>query len=257
MALHEELLEQPAFRGTRGGALPTLDPRQSAGLAARRVPGRAPRSTCWSGTRPRRATFFFRAPWRPPPPPERIPGVVAHLCHTDAPEEVLERYRERAAIATGLPARPTVAARRDRHRRDGGRVRLPTGRRPVSMSSGREQYGASLPGRSSRGRPRARRDPHRRGAAPVRHLGRRWPGGAPRRAGAGGDARCGRRSSRRGVGSCTAHGARMERRSGRASAEPTGPRVRLVTARPAPESAVARLSSLTKTYMRPVHRLDT
>ena len=44
-------------------------------------------------------TFFFASPWRPAPSPERIPAIVGHLCHTDAPGEVLGRYRERAAAA--------------------------------------------------------------------------------------------------------------------------------------------------------------
>ena len=50
-------------------------------------------------------TFFFRAPWRPSPPPELVPGVVAHLVDTEEPDAVLVRYRERAAAA-GAPHDP-------------------------------------------------------------------------------------------------------------------------------------------------------
>ena len=104
VALHEELLEHPAFRGTRGGALPTVD---SGSLPASpiEVPGASPKVDVLVGHTAQEGTFFFRAPWRPSPPPERIPGVVAHLCHTEDPELVIESYRERAAAA-GAPDDP-------------------------------------------------------------------------------------------------------------------------------------------------------
>ena len=101
VALHEDLLEQPAFRGTRGGALPTIDP---GGLPASPVdvPGAGPGVDVLIGHTAQEGTFFFRAPWRPSPPAERIPAVVAHLCHTDEPDAVLDRYCERA-VAAGAP----------------------------------------------------------------------------------------------------------------------------------------------------------
>ena len=101
VALHEELLEQPAFRGTRGGALPTLDPG-SLPASPIQAPGAGPGVDVLIGHTAQEGTFFFRAPWRPSPPPERIPGVVAHLCHTEDPDAVLERYRERAVAAGAL-----------------------------------------------------------------------------------------------------------------------------------------------------------
>jgi para-nitrobenzyl esterase len=98
VALHETLLEQPAWRGTRGGALPTVD---SGSLPASPidVPGASPDVDVLLGHTAQEGTFFFRAPWRPSPPPDRIPSVVGHLCHTDEPEAVIDRYRERAAAA--------------------------------------------------------------------------------------------------------------------------------------------------------------
>ena len=104
VALHEDLLEHPAFRGTRGGALPTIDP---GGLPASPVdvPGAGPAVDVLIGHTAQEGTFFFRAPWRPSPPTERIPAVVAHLCHTEEPNAVLGRYRERA-LAAGAPHDP-------------------------------------------------------------------------------------------------------------------------------------------------------
>jgi para-nitrobenzyl esterase len=104
VALHEELLDQPEFRGTRGGALPTVD-AGSLPASPVDVPGASPDVEVLAGHAAQEGTFFFRAPWRPSPPPERIPAVVSHLCHTDDPDAVLDRYRERAA-ASGAPVDP-------------------------------------------------------------------------------------------------------------------------------------------------------
>ena len=104
VGLHEELLDQPEFRGTRGGALPTVD-AGSLPASPVDVPGASPDVEVLAGHTAQEGTFFFRAPWRPSPPPERIPAVVAHLCHTDDPEAVLDRYREHAA-ASGAPEDP-------------------------------------------------------------------------------------------------------------------------------------------------------
>jgi para-nitrobenzyl esterase len=101
VALHEDLLERPAFRGTRGGALPTVDPG-SLPTSPVHVPGAGPDVAVLVGHNAQEGTFFFRAPWRPSPPEERIPGVIAHLCPTEHPDAVLDRYRERA-IAAGTP----------------------------------------------------------------------------------------------------------------------------------------------------------
>ena len=104
VALHEHLLEQLAFRGTRGGALPTVDPG-SLPASPVEVPGASPEVDVLIGHTAQEGTFFFRAPWRPSPPPERIPAVVAHLCDTEDPGAVLRQYRERAAAA-GAPQDP-------------------------------------------------------------------------------------------------------------------------------------------------------
>ncbi len=104
VALHEDLLEQPEFRGTRGGALPTVD-AGSLPTSPVDVPGASPEVEVLAGHTAQEGTFFFRAPWRPSPPPERIPAVVAHLVDTDEPDVVIDRYRERAA-AVGAPDDP-------------------------------------------------------------------------------------------------------------------------------------------------------
>ncbi len=100
--LHEQLLEQPAFRGTRGGALPTLDPALLPRSPADHA-GALPGVDVLIGHTADEGTFFFGGLGRPAPPIERIPGIVAHLCHTDAPESILATERERAAAA-GAPA---------------------------------------------------------------------------------------------------------------------------------------------------------
>ena len=100
--LHEALLEAPEFRGSRGGALPTLDPVALPHSPAT-TPGARPDVDVLIGSTAQEGTFFFNSPWRPPPPPERIAAIVGHLCHTDAPEIVIDRYRRRATVQ----ARPT------------------------------------------------------------------------------------------------------------------------------------------------------
>lgn len=94
VGLHEALLEDPAFRGTRGGALPTVD-ETTLPRSPRDVPGARPEIDVLIGHAAQEGSFFFDCPWRPSPPEERIAGIVAHLCHTDAPQEVLAAYRER------------------------------------------------------------------------------------------------------------------------------------------------------------------
>jgi para-nitrobenzyl esterase len=101
VALHEHLLEQPAFRGTRGGALPTVDPGSLPGSPLT-LPGASPDVDVLIGHTAQEGTFFFRAPWRPSPSPEQIAAVVADLCRTEDPDAVLERYRERAVAAGAL-----------------------------------------------------------------------------------------------------------------------------------------------------------
>jgi para-nitrobenzyl esterase len=100
VALHEAVLERPEWRGTRGGALPTLD-AASLPVSPRQEPGIAPGVDVLIGHTADEGTFFFDAPWRPPPPPERVPQIVAHLCPDEDPADVLERYGgDLVAIAT-------------------------------------------------------------------------------------------------------------------------------------------------------------
>jgi len=104
VALHEELLEQPEFRGTRGGALPTVDPG-SLPVSPIDLPWGSPEVDVLVGHTAQEGTFFFRSPWRPSPPADRIPGIVAHLCETDDPDAVIGAQREHA-IAAGAPHDP-------------------------------------------------------------------------------------------------------------------------------------------------------
>ena len=100
--LHEELLDDPGFRGTRGGASPMLDPG-TIPVSPAASPAASPEVEVLAGHNADEGTFFFRSPWRPSPPPERIRGIVGHLAHTDAPDALLGEYRDRAA-AQGAPA---------------------------------------------------------------------------------------------------------------------------------------------------------
>ncbi len=100
VARHEELLEGPEWRGTRGGALPTLEPA-TLPTSAVEVPGASPEVEVLAGHTAHEGTFFFDAPWRPAPPPERVPDIVAHLCPDGDPGEVLRRFGgDLVAIAT-------------------------------------------------------------------------------------------------------------------------------------------------------------
>jgi para-nitrobenzyl esterase len=100
VALHERLLEQPAWRGSRGGALPTLDPG-SLPVSPVDDPGASPDVDVLIGHAADEGTFFFDSPWRPPPPAERVPDIVGHLCPDEDAREVLDRYHgDLAAIAT-------------------------------------------------------------------------------------------------------------------------------------------------------------
>ena len=99
VALHEEVLERPEWRGTRGGALPTLDPA-SLPSSALEDPGRAGEVDVLIGHTADEGTFFFGAPWRAAPPADRVPEIVAHLCPGEDPHDVLDRYYQRAGERT-------------------------------------------------------------------------------------------------------------------------------------------------------------
>jgi para-nitrobenzyl esterase len=101
VGLHEQLLEGPAFRGTRGGALPTLDPG-TLPVSPVQAPGASPEVDVLVGHTAQEGTFFFRSPWRESPPPARIAAIIGHLCGEEPADEILDRYRERAG-AQGQP----------------------------------------------------------------------------------------------------------------------------------------------------------
>ena len=102
VALHEELLAQPAFRGTRGGALPTIDPA-TLPRSPLSDPGARTEVDILIGTTAEEGTFFFGSPWRPAPPADAVPGIVGHLVSGRDSEQVIARYRDRAA-EHGRPA---------------------------------------------------------------------------------------------------------------------------------------------------------
>jgi para-nitrobenzyl esterase len=100
VSMHEELLERPEWHGTRGGALPTLDP-DTLPVSPIESPGVSPDVDVLIGHTADEGTFFFDSPWRPAPPPERVPDIVAHLCPAEDPGEVLRRFDgDLVAIAT-------------------------------------------------------------------------------------------------------------------------------------------------------------
>jgi para-nitrobenzyl esterase len=100
VALHEQLLDQPQWRGSRGGALPTVDPGSLPASPAGQ-PAASPEVDVLIGHTADEGTFFFDSPWRPPPPLERVPDIVAHLCPDEDPREVLDRFDGNlVAIAT-------------------------------------------------------------------------------------------------------------------------------------------------------------
>lgn len=78
VAAHEALLDTPSFAGTRGGALPTIDPATLPESPLER-PGASPGVDVLIGHTADEGTFFFGSPWRPAPPVERIPAILAHL----------------------------------------------------------------------------------------------------------------------------------------------------------------------------------
>lgn len=93
----EELLSDPAFRGTRGGAMPIVDP---ASLPV--DPARAPQARLevpvLIGTNHDEGTFFFRAGGRRlDPDDERLTGMVAHLAHTEQPQTLIDAARAAGA----------------------------------------------------------------------------------------------------------------------------------------------------------------
>jgi para-nitrobenzyl esterase len=94
----EELLSEPAFRGTRGGAMPILDP---ASLPT--DPARAPEARLevpvLIGTNADEGTFFFRAGGRRLDPDDaRLAEMVAHLAHAGDPQALISDARQQGAV---------------------------------------------------------------------------------------------------------------------------------------------------------------
>ena len=97
VAVSEELLTDPAFRGTRGGAMPIVDP---ASLPT--DPAQAPAARLdvpvLIGTSADEGTFFFRAGGRRlDPDDDRLTDMVAHLAHSDDPQPLIATARAHGA----------------------------------------------------------------------------------------------------------------------------------------------------------------
>ncbi len=138
VALHETVNGEPEFRGTRG-ATPTIDPA-TLPVSPLEHPAARPEVDVLIGSTLEEGTFFFGSPWRPAPPHERVPDLVAHLCPEENPDVVLARRREAAReagrpddlqallvdVATERmiagPAREFAHARATATGREGGRV---------------------------------------------------------------------------------------------------------------------------------------
>ena len=90
LAAHEALLAHPEFRGTRG-AIPTVDPGTLPYSIAEHSE-LSPGVPVMVGSTGQEGTFFFGSPWRPAPPPERVPSVVAHLVPDRDPADVMDEY---------------------------------------------------------------------------------------------------------------------------------------------------------------------
>ena len=93
--LHEQLLADPAFAGTRGGALPMLDgvtlPR-----SPEQEPGARPGVDVLVGDTADEGTFFFRAARRPEPDDAGLPAIVGHLPGIADPAAAIAEHRGRA-----------------------------------------------------------------------------------------------------------------------------------------------------------------
>jgi para-nitrobenzyl esterase len=98
IAAQEELLAGP-FKGSRGGALPIVDPSSLPADPAA-APGAAPEIPLLIGTNAQEGTFFFRAGGRRiDPGPEQLEAMVARVTHStaDAVPRVIDAAHERLA----------------------------------------------------------------------------------------------------------------------------------------------------------------
>jgi para-nitrobenzyl esterase len=93
----EELLTDPAFRGTRGGAMPILDP-PSLPTDPAHAPAARLDVPVLIGTSADEGTFFFRAGGRRlDPADDRLTDMVAHLAHSDDPQSLIAAARAHGA----------------------------------------------------------------------------------------------------------------------------------------------------------------
>ena len=97
VATSEELLTDPAFRGTRGGAMPIVDPGSLPTDAAQAPEARLDVPVL-IGTSADEGTFFFRAGGRRLDPDDaRLVKMVAHLAHADDPRALIAGARRQRA----------------------------------------------------------------------------------------------------------------------------------------------------------------
>jgi para-nitrobenzyl esterase len=100
VALHEAALADGPFAGTRGGALPTIDPATLPGPAADAARART-EVPVLLGTTADEGAFFFRAAGRrPQPDEERLVAMVAHMPGVADAPAVIAAYRERLGART-------------------------------------------------------------------------------------------------------------------------------------------------------------
>ena len=97
VAASEELLADPAFRGTRGGAMPIVDPG-SLPIDPAQAPEARLDAPVLIGTSADEGTFFFRAGGRRLDPDDaRLAEMVAHLAHADDPQALIADARHQGA----------------------------------------------------------------------------------------------------------------------------------------------------------------
>jgi para-nitrobenzyl esterase len=97
VAASEELLTDPAFRGTRGGAMPIVD-AASLPVDPAQHPDARIDVPVLIGTSHDEGTFFFRAGGRRLEPDDaRLTEMVAHLAHTDDPGGLIAAARANGA----------------------------------------------------------------------------------------------------------------------------------------------------------------
>jgi para-nitrobenzyl esterase len=91
---HEQLLGDPAFRATRGGAMPIVDPA-TLPVDPAHAPALRPEVPVLIGTNADEGTFFFRGGGRRvDPDDDRLVAMVGQLAHTGEPERLIAQARD-------------------------------------------------------------------------------------------------------------------------------------------------------------------